>query len=203
MKSETAQDETLQELLKVFKSGWPSHRSKVPSLITHYWQSRGEVHEVEGLLFPGEKLIIPQGMRQDVLNCIHDSHLGIEKCESRARAVVYWPGMSAAIEKMVAKCSICLRHQRENQKEPLLPHEVPQRLWKNLGADIFELNSNSYLVVVDYYSNYPELFLLKDKTAGSVITRMKSIFARHGIPDQVVADNMPFSSKNFRQFERD
>ena len=25
MKSETAQDETLQELLKVVKSGWPSH----------------------------------------------------------------------------------------------------------------------------------------------------------------------------------
>ena len=35
MKSETAQDETLQELLKVVKSGWPFHRSKVPSLITH------------------------------------------------------------------------------------------------------------------------------------------------------------------------
>lgn len=37
MKSETAQHETLQELLKVVKSGWPSHRRKVPSLITHYW----------------------------------------------------------------------------------------------------------------------------------------------------------------------
>lgn len=29
------------------------------------------------------------------------------------------------------------------------------------------------------------------------------MFARHGIPDQVVADNMPFSSKSFRQFARD
>ncbi|CAH3026627.1 unnamed protein product [Porites evermanni] len=56
MKSETAQDETLQELLKVVKSGWPSHRSKVPSLITHYWHLRGEVHEVEGLLLLDEKL---------------------------------------------------------------------------------------------------------------------------------------------------
>lgn len=72
-----------------------------------------------------------------------------------------------------------------------------------LGADIFELNSNSYLIVFDYYSKYPELCLLKDKTAGSVITSMKSMFARHGIPDQVVADNMPFSSKSFRQFARD
>ena len=142
-------------------------------------------------------------MRPDVLNCIHESHLGIEKCKSRARAIVYWPGMSAAIERIVAKCSICLKHQRENQKEPLLPREVPQRPWQKLGADIFELNSNSYLVVVDYYSKYPELCLLKDKTAGSVIISMKSMFAPHGIPDQVVADNMPFSSKRFRQFARD
>ena len=73
----------------------------------------------------------------------------------------------------------------------------------NLEQTYFKLNSNSYLIVVDYYSTYPELCLLKDKTAGSVITSMKSMFARHGIPDEVVADNMPFSSKSFRQFARD
>ena len=36
MKSETAQDETLQELLKVVKSGWPSHRSKVRLALANY-----------------------------------------------------------------------------------------------------------------------------------------------------------------------
>ena len=54
--------------------------------------------------------------------------------------------------------------------------------------------------MVDYYSKYPELCILKDKTATSVVTSMKSIFARHSIPDKVVADNMPFSSKAFRKF---
>ena len=106
------------------------------------------------VLFLGEKLIIPQEMRQDVLNCIHESHLGMEKCKSRARAVVYWPGMSAAIERMISKCSVCLKYQRENQKEPSLPHEVPQRPWQKLGADIFELNSKSYLLVVDSWFCY-------------------------------------------------
>ena len=151
-------------------------------------------------MFLGQRLIIPQEMRHDVLNCIHKSHLGIEKCRSGARAVFYWPGMSTVIERIVAKCSVCLKYQRENQKEPLLPHEVPQRPWKKLGADIFELNFNSYLIVVDYYSKYPELCILKDKTASSVVTSMKSIFARHGIPDEVVADNMPFSGKALRKF---
>lgn len=200
MKSATAQDEDLQKLCTVVKNGWPSHRSQLPASIAHYWSLRSEIHEVEGLLFLGQRLIIPQDMRQAVLNCIHESHLGIEKCKSRARAVVYWPGMSTAIERLVTKCPVCLKYQRENQKEPLLPHEVPQRPWQKLGADIFELNTNSYLVVVDYYSKYPELCLMKDKTASSVITSMKSIYARHGIPDEVVADNMPFSSKAFRNF---
>ena len=85
----------------------------------------------------------------------------------------------------------------------MLPYEVPQRPWQKLGADIFELNTNSYLhnvVVVDHYSKYPELCLMKDKTASSVITSMKSVYARHGVPDEVVAANMPFSSKAFCNF---
>ena len=84
MKSATAQDEDLQMLSKVVKSGWPFHRSQLPASVTHYWNLRGEIHEAEGLLFLGQRLIIPQKVRQDVLNCIHESHLGIEKCKSRA-----------------------------------------------------------------------------------------------------------------------
>jgi len=81
----------------------------------------------------------------------------------------------------------------QTKRSPLLPNKVPHTPSQKVRADIFELNSNSYLVVVDYYSKYPELCLLKDKTAGSVITAMKSVYARHGIPDKVTADNMPFS----------
>ena len=32
---------------------------------------------------------------------------------------------------------------------------------------------------------------------------MKSMYARPGIPDEVIADNMPFSSKEFNQFAKD
>ena len=84
MKSATAQDEDLQMSSKVVKSGWPFHRSQLPTSVAHYWNLRGEIHEAEGLLFLGQRLIIPLEVRQDVLNCIHESHLGIEKCKSRA-----------------------------------------------------------------------------------------------------------------------
>ena len=203
MKLATARDETLQSLSTTVKDGWPSLKPNVPTSIFHYWNVRDEIHEAEGLLFLGQKLIIPQSLRQDILRRIHESHLGMEKCKLRARAVVYWPGMSADIENMVAKCSICLKYRNQNQKEPLMPHKTTDRPWQKLGTDVFELYSKSYLIIVDYYSKYPELFLLRDKTSQSVITSMKSVFARHGIPDEVIADNMPFSSKECIQFAQE
>ncbi|MGH0129109.1 UNVERIFIED_CONTAM: hypothetical protein FKN15_037177 [Acipenser sinensis] len=51
------------------------------------------------------------------------------------------------------------------------------------------------LWVVDYHSKFPEIQQLPDKTGATVIGKLKAIFARHGIPKVVVADNMPFASK--------
>ena len=130
MKSATAEDE-VQQLIRFLTNGWPSTRANIPSAVNHYRKFKDEIYEVDGLLFFGQKLIILQRLRPDILRLIHESHLGMEKCKSRARAVVYWPGMSADIERLVAKCSTCLKHQRSNQKEPLKPHAVPAEHGKN------------------------------------------------------------------------
>ena len=82
----------------------------------------------------------------------------------------------------------------------LHPHPIPSGLWEKLGADILEFKMHSYLVIVGYYSKYPDLCLLKDKTASTVIQHLKSVFARHSIPDEMITDNMPFGSREIRNF---
>ena len=79
-------------------------------------------------------------------------------------------------------------------KKPLLLHSVPLRPWYKVGADYFTLANQDYLLLVDYFSKYPEVVSVQSKTADSTIREMKSIFARYGIPNTVMADNMPFSS---------
>ena len=59
-------------------------------------------------------------------------------------------------------------------------------------------SGKDYLLIVDYFSKYPEVLQTNSKTADM---KMKSTFARHGIPNTVVADNMPFGSRAFQQFE--
>jgi hypothetical protein len=79
-------------------------------------------------------------------------------------------------------------------------HPVPDRPWEKLGADICDFEGKDYIVIVDYYSKYPEVVQLKRKTAEGVINAMKSVLARHGLPDTLVADNMPFASRKLQEF---
>lgn len=69
-----------------------------------------------------------------------------------------------------------------------------------IGADIFELHGQSYMLLVDYLTKYPEVLNLADKTAHSVIQKMKSVFARHGIPKEIVSDHVPFASYEMQSF---
>ena len=140
-------------------------------------------------------------MQPEMLKLIHRSHQGIAKSLSRARDVLYWPGMSSQIQDVISSCVTCDMYQRKNQKEPLIPHSVPDRPWSKLGIDIFELHGKQYLLIVDYYSGFIELDFLSHTTAKQVIIHCKAQFSRHGIPDVLISDNGPqFSSHEFQQF---
>ena len=200
VRSATLEDPTHQQLTETVMAGWPRYRKDCNPLISQYWPLRDEIHVIDGIVLMGERIIIPISMRQEMLEKLHESHLGMDKCRARARAVMYWPAMSRDINELVAKCSTCMKYRRENTREPLISHEVPLRPWQKLGADIFDYGGKAYLIVVDYFSKYPEVCALQGKSASAVIKHFKSVFSRHGLPEVLVADNMPFNSCEMRQF---
>ena len=68
------------------------------------------------------------------------------------------------------------------------------------GRDLFVLKGCTYLLVLVYFSRYPEVIQLATTTT-NVIGALKSVFARHGIPEEVVSDNGPqFVSKKMKEF---
>ena len=109
-KKEKINDTILQKLKDFTINGWPDNKSNVPSELRPYYSLRSEITVVNGLLFKNDRIIVPTSMRKEMKERIHEGHLGQEKCKARARQVVFWPGMSAEIIEMVAKCSTCLEH---------------------------------------------------------------------------------------------
>ena len=111
------------------------------------------------------------------------------------------PKMGKDIEDFISNCAVCKSYQPNRQKEPMISHEIPTRPWEKVGCDPFHFEDNHYLVCVDYHSDYFELDRICDKKGKEVISRLKSQFARHGIPVQVLSDNgPPLSSKEFQKF---
>ena len=56
------------------------------------------------------------------------------------------------IPHQVKSCSTCAKYGNSNQKEPMIPHQVPERPWQEVGADYFTLHTQDYLLVVDMHS---------------------------------------------------
>ena len=81
-----------------------------------------------------------------------------------------------------------------------MPHDVRDRPWSKIRADIFFFGGRPHLVVVDYFSKCPEVCRLQTSTVRFVLQHLKPIYARHGIPGILLPDNMPFASTEMRTF---
>ena len=192
-------DEILLRVRDYCSRGWPAYLPENP-LLKQYWLNRGHLTIVDNLLLFDDRLVIPKCMRIEILNCLHQSHLGITKCCELARCSVWWPLITSEIEEMVKRCHICNK-LKPPIKEPLLSSSVPECPWSRVGVDLFELNGNTYVLVVDYLSRWIEIKLLSKTTSAETINNIKSIFATHGIPDVVISDNGPqFACHEFAEF---
>lgn len=199
LKVQLEADSVCSRVMKLCADGWPDHVKQEP-LLKHFWPERATLTVKDGLLLKDTRLVIPATMRNDVLARLHEGHQGIVKCKARARQSVWWPGLGQQINKMVLKCRTCLQ-ERHNHSEPLMPSDCPERPWEKLGADLFELEGKTYLLVADYLSRYVEIALLSHTRSTDVITHLKSMFARHGIPEVMMSDNGPrFSGQAFASF---
>lgn len=55
----TTQDAQLTVLKQVIQVGWPESRKKFPPSVAEYSNHRDEITEINGVLFKGEKIIVP------------------------------------------------------------------------------------------------------------------------------------------------
>ena len=98
-------------------------------------------------------------------------------------------------------CDLFGEYCSEPERTAYINGGITSRPWEAVATDLFVLNGDDDLLVVDYYSRYPEIEKLENTLSSTIIRKLKTIFARHGIPGDVVSDNGPqYSSMEFARF---
>ena len=192
-----AEDPTLSKVMTYCRSEWPEHP---PSQVKPFHKVQAQLSICQDLLLYCNRIVVPPTLQKKTLDKIHQGHQGILKCRLRARNAVWWPGMGKMVEAFIQSCPQCAK-STTSPRESLLSTPLPKYPWERVGVDLFEFLGSTYLVVVDYFSRYPEVSKLNATTSKSVITTLKSIFARHGVPAVLMSNNGPqFSSQEMKEF---
>ncbi|KAA3672551.1 uncharacterized protein DEA37_0012518, partial [Paragonimus westermani] len=109
--------------------------------------------------------------------------------------------MTSHIKDFVSTCMVCKQYGTQQPKEPMVCRSVPKRPWQHVAVDLFSHADKSYILLVDYFSDFFEIEKINSTSAEEIIGRLEAQFARYGIPECVRSDGGPqFSTQQFAEF---
>ncbi|KAI8506116.1 hypothetical protein Bbelb_164690 [Branchiostoma belcheri] len=197
----SAKDPELMQVKTCIHSGqWEN--CPIPS----YGHVKTELSTYGQLVLRGTRIVIPRELRKTVLKLAHEGHQGVQKTKNRLRTKVWWPKMEADVEQMCKRCHGCQVVSEQQPPEPMMRTKPPEGPWQDCSADLLgPLPTGEHiLVVVDYYSRYYEIAIMKTTTSKKVIEALDPIFARFGNPSTLRTDNGPqFVSTEFTEYLRE
>ena len=79
-----------------------------------------------------------------------------------------------------------------------------QDLGRKWDRTYSSLQNEHYMMVVDYYSLWPEVYLLQKPSTDGLIEAVKDAFSRHGVAEQLISVNgCQYSSFKFKRFQKE
>ena len=132
---------------------------------------------------------------------LHNDHLGMVRMKGVARSYFWYPGIDKDIEMEVNGCEACQTFRADPPSAPLRPWKTPSMPWERIHLDFGQINGVNILVVIDSGTKWLEAFIMNTTTAEKTVEVLRGLFARHGLPKEVVSDNGPqFTSSEFENF---
>lgn len=154
------------------------------------------------ILMWGGRVVIPQKLRENMMQSVHSTHMGIVKTKSLCRSHFWWPNLDKDIEAMIKACEQCCQLLPDPGKTQLIPWRSENRPWSRIHLDYAGPIKGVYLlIVVDAFSKWIEVFVTKNPNAQFTMEKIYESMCRYGLPDTIVSDNgVQFKNGEFDQF---
>ena len=148
------------------------------------------------------RIYLPFSLRESLLKQMHrgpqSSHFGIRTSYERIRNNYFWPNMKLDCEKYCSSCGECTKTKRaEHFSDTLLQPILASKPFEIWGIDFVgplprtARGMQYILVLTDYFSKWPEAIPTRDQTAETVVKKLVELFARFGVPKNLISDKGP------------
>eukprot|EP00731_Ephydatia_muelleri_P007554 Em0003g1802a len=145
------------------------------------------------------QLVLPTQCRKAVLQLAHEiplsGHLDKKKTLQRVIQRFYWPSVCRDVANWCRSCAACQKTaQKRHRPAPLVPLPIIEEPFARIAMDIVgplprSRSGNKFILVVcDYATRYPEAVAMKSVVAEYVAEELIGIFARVGIPREILTD---------------
>jgi len=150
------------------------------------------------IVMNGERVVLPDKAKGNLLRILHKPHCGITKTLARAKQLFFWFGMNNDITQLIAQCDKCQEIRPSQQREPMTL-EIAHYPMEKMGIDLFHAGNSMYLVCVDRFSGFTLVKALKATTTAAVCNHLEEWFSLLGYPRFIRTDGGP----QFRDVFRD
>ena len=190
---ETGSDPDMCLLMESIEQGFLDSKSN--KTVASFWSFREALYNSEGAIMYKDRVLIPPTLRNEVLRNLHSAHQRVSALESRALSIVFWPGMSTAIQATRDRCSACNKIAPSQAATPPAPIEMPSTPFESVFADFCDYGGWHYLIVGDRLSGWVEMHRTPSGTTESgalgLITCLRRLFATFGVPEVLSSDGGP------------
>ena len=203
IKDATKGDVTLMKVQECLKTGkWEETDTELKPY--RLCAEELSMNQTGDLVLKGSRIVIPKSLQDRATKLGHGEHQGIGKTKSLLREKIWCPGMDDKVKKMIENCVACQAVGPSNSPEPMRITPTATEPWQSLAIDFYgpvPCGGQYLLVVIDTYSKFPKVEIVKSTSAKACIPKLDHIFATHGIPLKIRTDNgPPFNGDEFKRY---
>lgn len=119
------------------------------------------------------------------------NHRGISETIEHLQRKYFWKGMSNDIKNFINNCQTCKiqKYNRNPIKQPLQLTPTFNRPFHTVHMDIFQINGNKYLTLIDAFSKFAQAYQLRSSNLLDITDRLFYFITTYTTPNIIVADN--------------
>lgn len=79
-----------------------------------FWKLKDCIFIDDGVVLLEDRLVVPEVLKQEMLERLHEGHNGMTKTRELATQYFYWNNINNDITEFIRNCQICQKYQKQN-----------------------------------------------------------------------------------------